>query len=85
MGTTRQDCLRVAHALAHRLSGGVAPSAPTPVSPGDHGVNDAAVVTVDFRRAARLRLPAEPPAYGAKVLAFTRPQAVLLAHPSAVR
>lgn len=85
MGTTRQDCLRVAHAVLRLLPGGVAPSDPVPVSVGDHGVNDDAVVTVDFRRAARLRVPAQPPAYGAEVLAFTRPRAVLLAHPSAAR
>lgn len=83
MGTIRQDGLRVAHAVLRLLPGGVAPSPLLPVSPGDHGVNDAAVVTVDFRRAARLRLPAEVPSYGAQVLAFTRPRAVLLAHPSA--
>jgi hypothetical protein len=85
MGTTRQDCLRVAHALVKLLPGGVAPSAASLVSSGDPEAPRSSVVTVDFRRAARLRLPVEPPPYGARVLAFTRPEAVLLAHPSAAR
>lgn len=85
MGTTRQDCLRVAQALVKRLPCGVAPSPAAPDPSGDHGVDDAAVVTVDFRRAARLRVPTPVPEEGARVLTFTRPQAVLLAHPSAAR
>lgn len=85
MGTTRQHCLHLADALVRRLAGGVAPSPTSPVSSGDPDAPRSSVVTVDFRRAGRLRLPSEPPPYGAKVLAFTRPQAVIVAHPSAAR
>ncbi|MDO7868031.1 hypothetical protein [Nocardioides jiangxiensis] len=87
MGTTRRGPLRLAHVLAQRVHGGVAPSSPAPVSPGDDGVVnvDSTVVTVDFRRAARLRLPIEPPTYGAAVLTFARPRSEMLLHPSAAR
>lgn len=84
MGTTRRGPLRLAHLLATRRHGGVAPSSPAPVSPGDDGAVsvDSAVVTVDFRRAARLRMPTEPPAYGATVLFFARTPAEVLLHPA---
>ena len=86
MGTTRQDCLHLVQVLARRCSG-VALGASPPVSPGGDGTVsvDSAVVTVDFRRMARLRLPDEVPPEGARVIAFARPRSEVLLHPSAAR